>query len=132
VLGDVARLRQVTVNLLSNAVKFTARGGQVRVRVTCDEQIVHIQPNARRAQRRTGVIVERLARSADPVRRAPGESQRGLPGADSPDPSQHSVIRIHSSTFPRWFVALASHPEQPFAIRNPEESSAVFDRMRLL
>lgn len=40
VLGDAARLRQVTVNLLSNAVKFTASGGRVRVRVTCDEHTV--------------------------------------------------------------------------------------------
>jgi signal transduction histidine kinase len=37
VRGDVGRLRQVTANLLSNAVKFTATGGHVSVRVTCDD-----------------------------------------------------------------------------------------------
>ena len=37
VRGDVGRLRQVIANLLSNAVKFTATGGQVSVRMTCDD-----------------------------------------------------------------------------------------------
>ena len=37
VRGDDARLRQVVANLLSNAVKFTASGGQVDVRLSCDE-----------------------------------------------------------------------------------------------
>jgi signal transduction histidine kinase len=37
VRGDDARLRQVIVNLLSNAVKFTASGGHVDVRLTCDD-----------------------------------------------------------------------------------------------
>ena len=40
VRGDVARLRQVTGTCSSNAVKFTASGGQVDVRVTCDETAV--------------------------------------------------------------------------------------------
>ncbi len=40
VRGDDARLRQVVVNLLSNAAKFTASGGRVHVRLTCDETSV--------------------------------------------------------------------------------------------
>lgn len=40
IVGDVARLRQITVNLLSNALKFTASGGHIRVRVTSDDQKV--------------------------------------------------------------------------------------------
>ena len=40
IVGDGARLRQTMVNLLSNAVKFTSSGGQVRVRVTCDDRTV--------------------------------------------------------------------------------------------
>ena len=38
IFGDKYRLQQIVTNLLSNAIKFTGPGGQVTVRLTCDEE----------------------------------------------------------------------------------------------
>jgi PAS domain S-box-containing protein len=41
--GDQARLQQVVWNLLSNAVKFTRSGGEVSVRLRCDERLLTLE-----------------------------------------------------------------------------------------
>jgi signal transduction histidine kinase len=43
VLGDEARLSQVTVNLLSNAVKYSDRGGTVAVTAMADEEFIEVR-----------------------------------------------------------------------------------------
>ncbi len=42
VLGDKNRLRQVFINIIDNAIKYTAEGGVIGIRVTCDEDQAHV------------------------------------------------------------------------------------------
>ncbi|MCU0497784.1 MAG: ATP-binding protein [Anaerolineae bacterium] len=43
VKGDVAQIRQVITNFISNAIKYTPEGGQIRVKLTCEENLVKWQ-----------------------------------------------------------------------------------------
>jgi len=42
VFGDHGRMQQVFSNLLSNAIKYTARGGEVTVSITADDETVNV------------------------------------------------------------------------------------------
>jgi len=94
VLGDAARLQQVTWNLLSNAVKFTPEGGGVHVRLLqVDEQI-----ELSVADTGQGIAADFLPSVFDPFRQADASSTRQHPGLGLGLSIVRSLVELHDGS----------------------------------
>ncbi len=76
VMGDEARLSQVTVNLLSNAVKYSPRGGTVVVRAIPDHGAIEVRVE----DRGRGIPPELQTRLFQRFQRADSSDSRTTPG----------------------------------------------------
>jgi signal transduction histidine kinase len=74
--ADKNRIRQVVDNLLSNAIKFSSVGQQVMVRLTVQQQIVHLEVQ----DQGTGIPQDFQARVFEKFSQADGSSSRKVEG----------------------------------------------------
>jgi signal transduction histidine kinase/ActR/RegA family two-component response regulator len=94
VLGDVARLQQVTWNLLSNAVKFTPEGGDVRVRLRQVDDAIELTV----ADTGQGIAADFLPSVFDPFRQADGSSTRQHLGLGLGLSIVRSLVELHDGS----------------------------------
>jgi signal transduction histidine kinase/ActR/RegA family two-component response regulator len=94
VLGDAARLQQVTWNLLANAVKFTPRGGEVRLdlRAEGDHMVLTVQDTG------AGIRPEFLSHVFERFRQADGSITRKFGGLGLGLSIVRHIVEQHGGT----------------------------------
>ncbi|HXH77432.1 tetratricopeptide repeat-containing sensor histidine kinase [Nocardioides sp.] len=92
--ADAGRLTQVVDNLLSNAIKFTPAGGQISVRVLCQDQGVDL------IVRDTGIGIDAasLPHLTTKFFRTPQASAAAIPGVGLGLMITNSVVEAHHGT----------------------------------
>ncbi len=94
VLGDSARLRQITWNLLSNAIKFTPAGGQIEVHVRADDGRVELQVR----DTGIGIAPEFFPHIFERFRQADATTTREQTGLGLGLAIVHELVELHGGT----------------------------------
>jgi signal transduction histidine kinase/CheY-like chemotaxis protein len=94
VAGDADRLQQVVWNLLSNAVKFTETGGQIRVTVSSQDDMVRIVVSDTGA----GIAEDFLPQMFERFRQAHASSSRRHGGLGLGLPLVKQLVELHGGT----------------------------------
>jgi signal transduction histidine kinase/tetratricopeptide (TPR) repeat protein len=88
---DAKRLRQMIVNLLSNAVKFTPEGGEIGIRVQCDEESIQIAV----WDKGIGIREEDRERIFKPFEQVDNDLSRSNEGTGLGLPLAHRLAALH-------------------------------------
>jgi PAS domain S-box-containing protein len=92
--GDEVRLTQVLSNLLNNAAKFTAAGGEIELRLMCDERqaIVEVADNG------IGIEAHRLEEVFEMFSQAQTKAHGGTPGLGIGLAVVKSLVELHGGS----------------------------------
>jgi signal transduction histidine kinase len=94
VLGDVVRLEQILSNLLTNALKYTPPGGQIRVHVEPNDDMVEL----RVADTGVGIDAPMLSRIFDLFTQADSSLDRSKGGLGIGLTLVRSLVELHGGT----------------------------------